>query len=256
MQTFQVGLRTSQLLNKPNTCTYVFAGVIGAIDCCHVPILRPSSDDAEEYRNRKGFMSINVQAVCAPDLGLHFTNIVSRWKGSTHDSRIWMNSHLYARFEHGEFEGYLIGDSGYACSSFLLTPVSNPQTAPEQRYNNAHIRTRNPIERAFGLWKARFFCLQNKLRFRPRRCCDIIVATAVLHNFAKKLQEPPVPLNLTDFQAFHSFSLESDNAHGNALRHHVIQSFFYTCERVNLIDRNFTFGNICLLNGECRGTAV
>jgi len=39
-------------------------GVIGAIECTHVPIQSPGEDDAEIYRNRKGYFSINVQLVC------------------------------------------------------------------------------------------------------------------------------------------------------------------------------------------------
>jgi len=39
-------------------------GIIGAIDCTHVAIQSPGSNDAEIYRNRKGFFSINVQLVC------------------------------------------------------------------------------------------------------------------------------------------------------------------------------------------------
>ena len=39
-------------------------GVIGAIDCTHVPIQSPGGDDAEIYRNRKGYLSINVQLNC------------------------------------------------------------------------------------------------------------------------------------------------------------------------------------------------
>ena len=39
-------------------------GVIGAIECTHVLIQSPGGDDAEIYRNRKGYFSINVQLVC------------------------------------------------------------------------------------------------------------------------------------------------------------------------------------------------
>jgi len=39
-------------------------GVIGAVDCTHVPIQSPGGDDAEIYRYRKGYFSINVQLVC------------------------------------------------------------------------------------------------------------------------------------------------------------------------------------------------
>jgi len=33
-------------------------GIIGAVGCTHVPIQSPGSDDAEIYRNRKGYMSV------------------------------------------------------------------------------------------------------------------------------------------------------------------------------------------------------
>lgn len=110
--------------------------------------------------------------------------MVARWKGSTHDSRIWLNSSLCAKFESEAIAGYLLGDNGYACSTFLLTPLLNPRTASERRYNSAHIKTRNCIERCFGVWKNRFLCLRQRLRFCPKRCCNVIIATACLHNFA------------------------------------------------------------------------
>ena len=36
------------------------------------------------------------------------------------------------------------------------------------------------------LWKSRFQCLGNTLCFQPRRCCIVIIATAVLHNYLKQ----------------------------------------------------------------------
>ena len=53
-----------------------FPGVIGAIDCTHIAIQSPGGDNAEQFRNRKGYFSINVQAVCGPDLRFH--NVVAR----------------------------------------------------------------------------------------------------------------------------------------------------------------------------------
>ena len=44
------------------------------------------------FVNRKPFYSINVQAVCDSDAFI--TNIVARWPGSTHDSRIFENSNI------------------------------------------------------------------------------------------------------------------------------------------------------------------
>ena len=115
-------------------------------DCTHVAISSTGGEQAEIYRNRKGFLSINVQAVC--DARLVFTNIVARWPGSVHDATILNHSLLCAQLESGALgDGVLLGDGGYACKSYLLTPLLRPTTAAERRYQYAHIRTRNPIER-------------------------------------------------------------------------------------------------------------
>jgi len=142
-----------------------FPGVLGAVDCTHIPLQSPGGDNAELFRNRKGYFSLNVQAVASSDL--RFTNVVSRWYGSAHDATIFSNSRLCARFEAGEFGGgYLLGDAGYPCKPYLLTPIASPTTSAEQRYNFAHIQTRNTIERAFGVVKRRFPCLRLGLRVK------------------------------------------------------------------------------------------
>ncbi|KAK4885797.1 hypothetical protein RN001_002068 [Aquatica leii] len=47
---------------------YNFPGVIGAIDCSHVAIIAPKTNDPHRpgiaYYNRKGFYSLNVQVIC------------------------------------------------------------------------------------------------------------------------------------------------------------------------------------------------
>lgn len=62
-------------------------GVVGAIDFTHISIQPPGGRNSEVYRNRQGFFSINVRAIC--DHECNFTNIVARWPGSTHDNRIF-----------------------------------------------------------------------------------------------------------------------------------------------------------------------
>jgi hypothetical protein len=167
--------------------------VIGAIDCTHVRINSPGGPDAETYRNRKSFFSINVQAVCDADLKIR--NIVARWPGSVHDSTIFNDSSLCAHLENGRYEdGFLRGDSGYACRPFILTPLLHPRTAAEEAYNTSHKATRNPIERCFGVLKRRFPCLDIGLRSKMQTTLTIIVACCVLHNIAilANDDEPPV----------------------------------------------------------------
>ncbi|VVC90610.1 unnamed protein product [Leptidea sinapis] len=45
-----------------------------------------------------------------------------------------------------------------------MTPLLNPSPNAEKRYDEAHLKTRNTVERTFGVWKRRFPCLSQKLR--------------------------------------------------------------------------------------------
>lgn len=158
-------------------------GVVGAIDCTHISILRPSVENPEMFRCRKGYFSLNVQAVCGPNLEFH--NVVARWPGSVHDSRIFDNSRLCAEIEvHLNPRYHLLGDAGYALKRYLMTPVSFPANAHERAYNYSHSQTRNTIERAFGVLKRRFGYLGKKIRTHLDTTKTIVVACAVLHNIA------------------------------------------------------------------------
>jgi len=67
-----------------------------------------------------------------------------------------------------------------------MTPVPAPSTPSEQAYNLAHAKSRNIIERSFGVLKSRFRCLDKSggtLLYTPEKACKIFVAAAVLHNF-------------------------------------------------------------------------
>uniref|UniRef100_A0A2H1WRG1 SFRICE_032285 n=1 Tax=Spodoptera frugiperda TaxID=7108 RepID=A0A2H1WRG1_SPOFR len=53
--------------------------IVGAIDCTHIKITKPRGIlHTEQYRNRKGYFSLNVQVVGGPNLTIH--DIVSRWQ--------------------------------------------------------------------------------------------------------------------------------------------------------------------------------
>ena len=112
-----------------------FRNVIGAIDCTHIRIKKVPGEVSQYYINRKGYYSINVQIIC--DASLRIRDIVAHWRGSTHDSRIFREIRIRQRFEAGEFCGRLLGDSGYPCTPYLVTPLLNPHTQKEENYNRA-----------------------------------------------------------------------------------------------------------------------
>ncbi|XP_050028688.1 putative nuclease HARBI1 [Dermacentor andersoni] len=169
-----------------------FPRVTGCIDCTHVRIKSPGGNDAEVFRNRKGYFSFNVQAITGPQL--EFFDLVASWPGSAHDSRIFDNSSARARYEEGTIPGVLLGDMGYACRPYLMTPIKNSGStdSPEYRYNKSQIRTRNTVERAFGIWK-RFPCLDMKLRIETKTSAIVVTACAALHNFGRNRQSDELP---------------------------------------------------------------
>lgn len=207
-----------------------FPGVLGAVDCTHIPIQSPGGEKAETFRNRKGFFSINVQTVS--DKNLLIRNIIARWPGSTHDCTIFENSHVFAEFETREIpeKYHLLGDNGYACKLCVMTPILNPQSDSEMRYNRSHIKARNTVERQYGIWKRHFPCLSVGLRCNLKNAMNIIVATAILHNIA--ILEGNVALpeeNCNETSYYNDVPVPivtSRNAAGLAKRNSIITDFF------------------------------
>lgn len=80
--------------------------------------------------------------------------------------------------------------------------MQNPTNAPEQLYNESHIRTRVKIENLFGVWKRRFPILAYGCRLKLETTMTIIVATAILHNIARKNNElvPPIDDNVNEHE--------------------------------------------------------
>ena len=100
------------------------------------------------------------------------------------------NSAIRGKFERGEMgDSLLIGDSGYPIRPFLLTKLSIALTRAEQLYNESIIRTRNCIERSFGVYKRRFPILSVGININVSKVESVVVATAVLHNIAIDLNE-------------------------------------------------------------------
>jgi len=182
--------------------------------------------DAEQFRNRKGYFSINVQTVC--DSELRVLDCVARWPGATHDQRIFNESTLCRRLERGDFGcGLVVGDSGYENRSYLVTPLLSVNTPGQNLYNEATIRTRNPVERKYGVMKRRFPVLAMKMRGSLRRCIATIVAVMILHNIAlhDPLPTPQIDINIRNYE-FAKIAVER-LADGNPdVQKHIIENYF------------------------------
>lgn len=89
----------------------------------------------------------------------------------------------------------LVRASGYPLKKYFITPLSNPQTIAEERYNESQICTRNLIERYYGVWKRRYPILTIEINVDAETAKTIIVATAVLHNIANTLSDKTIIMN-------------------------------------------------------------
>jgi hypothetical protein len=94
-----------------------FQNCIGALDGTHIKAI-VSEAHVKPFRNRKGFISQNVLAVCNFDMTFSF--VLAGWEGSAHDSRV---------LEDGVDKGlhlppgkFYLGDAGYGLKGYLLTP--------------------------------------------------------------------------------------------------------------------------------------
>ncbi|XP_054774690.1 putative nuclease HARBI1 [Lytechinus pictus] len=200
--------------------------IVGAIDCTHVNLYGATLGDEEYiYVNRKGQHSINVQLIC--NAKFLITNVVSRWPGSTHDSRILRRSAISQRFERRELRGILLGDSGYKLEPWLLTPVRVPQNEADQAYNRAHCKTRVLIEQLNGQIKSKFRCLNGQgISMVPERAGRIIIACCILHNLSKQMNEPEDNHDIDIEEVDQPAVQEANNPAGLAMRQNIIQTYF------------------------------
>ena len=106
--------------------------VDGAIDGTYIQVIAPSIDE-DVFVNRKKVHSINTQIVF--DATFNILDVVAKWPGSTHDSRILMESGRRQLFErHHVPVGCLAGWQWLSLQD-VLTPDLNPQPGAQLKYN-------------------------------------------------------------------------------------------------------------------------
>lgn len=107
-----------------------------------------------------------------------------------------------------------------------------PKQPHEEAYNDAHAKTRAPIERAFAVLKMRFRIIDRyggTLLFRPERACGILTACMVLHNICIK-NNVHVPRNINNYRVFQqpdNVIFQGVNNDGAEVRRRLIQTRFW-----------------------------
>lgn len=162
-------------------------GIVGAIDCTHIRIKAPK-EHKQDFFNRKKHYSINLQAVVNADM--MFIDVYCGLPGSLHDSRVFRKSDLYQKVTENRAEflpnnTFIIGDSAYNVSEWLISPFKNygAITQLQKDFNFKLSSTRMVIEMAFGLLKNRFrrilhFCELSNMNL----IVNLVLAACVLHN--------------------------------------------------------------------------
>lgn len=123
--------------------------------------------------------------------------------------------------------GILLGDSGYPQRDYLFTPVLNPISHAENRYNLSLKKTRNLVERSFGILKRKFPILSRRLQNKLRTSINIIICCAILHNITR-LENVDIPEENINAQNIADMPEENvnENAAGREIRNRFIIQHF------------------------------
>jgi hypothetical protein len=167
--------------------------VIGAIDGCHIKIHKPK-DNQESYYNRKGFHSLLLQGIV--DNTKLFLDVYCGEPGSIHDARLLRKSNIYLKAQDPNFFAsyFLLGDSAYPCTNWLVTPFKDngALTRLQKLFNYKHSATRMVVEHTYGLLKGRFRRLLHLDNLSLKFCVKCIMACCILHNICIKEKDDTV----------------------------------------------------------------
>jgi hypothetical protein len=180
---------------------------VGAIDGIAIRIRQPLKTECNSpisYRNRKGFCSINMQAIAGGCMRFLWVSLKS--PGSTHDStafhitkfsQSWLFENAIAGKGGRQF--WIAGDDAYGAYLKLLSPWPGQfldTRAPFKDAFNYYFSggKRNVIERVFGVMYQRWGILWRPLLYKLQIIPFIMYTICRLHNFlidVKDMEELP-----------------------------------------------------------------
>ncbi|KAK1423491.1 hypothetical protein QVD17_18794 [Tagetes erecta] len=175
----------------------IFKGAVGALDGTLIHAIVPR-DKQHLYRARgRSECYQNVLAIC--DFNMVFTFIVAGWEGTAHDARILNESLVDPDFEFPfpPTDKYYLCDAAYKHTRGFMAPYRNVRywlgdfrrrraLNSKEKFNHAHAKLRNVIERAFGVLKARFPILKKMPPYPLVKQRDITIACFAIHNYIRK----------------------------------------------------------------------
>ena len=100
--------------------------IIEAINRSHIVLANAPLKQPETYWNRKKRYSIQLQGIV--DHKGMFIDYEIGWPGSVHDAKVYKNSYFYQNVSKIiKGDEFLLGDSAYPLSTFLIKPFVNSQ---------------------------------------------------------------------------------------------------------------------------------
>jgi len=133
-------------------------GGVLAVDGTHVPSWPPDLEYKNDYRNYKGWYSLNVLAYVTTYYTFASAEVghpgrscdISILRGCPLGQKILSDPASVLGEGH-----FVLGDGGFVQSDGVMTPFPNPQNKKEKYFNFCFSSTRFFVGQAFGIWKER-----------------------------------------------------------------------------------------------------
>ena len=173
-----------------------FPGMIGSIDCTVIKWRNcPMAHKAAYCGPKTKVPTIQLEAVCDSDL--YVWHSYFGMPGASNDINVLDSSPLLDKISSGEFPPriqylvngtvrdlpYMLADGIYPKWPIFAIPMSEPTTDKEKKYTKLQESVRKDIERAFGILKIRFQCLEKPCKFWKIEQIENMVKTCIIfHN--------------------------------------------------------------------------
>ncbi|KAL8497093.1 hypothetical protein ACS0TY_020681 [Phlomoides rotata] len=112
-------------------------GCLGALDGTYIDVHVPTSEKGR-YRNQKGLVTVNVFGVC--DMNMKFIYVLTRWEGSTTDSRVLRDAINHTHGLKVPKGNYYLCENSYPNCEGFLTPYKGVKTLLSKKYSMSIMR--------------------------------------------------------------------------------------------------------------------